>query len=157
MIIKLLINKLKLINDDGWITSIFICTLTIFFLLPLIEINFIFCAFFAVGILYEHIIEWLAHGWLQHYRCNIFSFFNKRHQRHHENTLIHHALQPISILIPAVCIILIPFIIMLFFVSNGLFKSISIGVISGFLLAHIYLNLLHYDIHSVNKIFPVFF
>jgi len=152
-----MITKLKQINDDGWIISMVICI--IFSIVILFHIKLLIASIIGViiGILYEHIVEWFAHGWFQHYNCEVFNFFNWRHQRHHDNSEQHHALQPIIILFPVIFLILLPFIIVALFISNLWLKSFSLGVMFGFFVAHIYLNLLHYDIHARKKIFPKFF
>lgn len=151
-----MINFRKL-NDDGWRTSIFICVIGIVFTLTYSDINWYTIIGFCLGVFFEHIIEWLAHGWLQHYDCKVFNFFNWRHQRHHDNTTYHHALQPITILVPIVFILLSPFILFIIYSDNILFSGLSSGLIIGFLFAHIFLNLLHYDIHAKNKVFPLYF
>jgi len=150
-------EKLKKINDDGWITSVIICVIGILITFIFGKINWYSLFGLTLGIIYEHVVEWFAHGWFQHYQNKIFKFFYWRHQRHHDDSSSHHALQPISILIPVIIVILFPFILIVGFFKNTLLVGFATGSIIGFLFAHIYLNLLHFDIHSKKKIFPAFF
>jgi hypothetical protein len=146
----LLVKKTKKINDDGWVLTCVICFCCLLFCLTEVEISYSIVGL-LIGICYEQIIEWLAHGWLQHYNCRTFSFFVWRHERHHLTPSLHHALQPIVVFIPVVLLLLSPFMVTAIFFD--FLHDFSLWVIIGFLATHIILNIEHYDIH-VKKIVP---
>ncbi len=151
-----LFKNFKTLNDDGWILSSILCLIVMLYYINFTILSLLSIVFIAIGVFYEQTIEWLAHGWLQHYECKIFYFFNLRHERHHKDPLTHHALQPIIVFIPVVFLLLFPFILVVQCQTSFIYRSYASGIIIGFLGAHILLNLLHYDIHAKNKIIPFF-
>lgn len=150
-------STLGKINDDGWRITCLICAFAILYCAPYLKLHWMGVAALLVGILYEQVIEWLAHGWLQHHSCKVFNFFVQRHHRHHINTGQHHALQPIAVFLPVVLTLLAPAILWSCFSSSTVVVSLNCWLIIGFLSAHILLNILHYEIHAKKKATPLFF
>lgn len=105
------------------------------------------------GVLYEELLEWADHGWLQSRPVEGFEYFRWRHGRHHQRPEQHHALQPATVWIPVVAILLSPALSALRS-RNSTTRSAGCGLIAGFLLAHATLSVEHYDIHATRKIVP---
>lgn len=143
------------VNDDSWISTCLLCAFACVLCIPFATLQWWVIPALVLGMLYEQLIEWLAHGWLQHYECRAFAFFVWRHARHHEQPQIHHALQPLVIFVPVTTMILIPCIILILF-GSPILRSFAAWMIIGFLLTHIALNIEHYDIHMRHKILPRF-
>lgn len=141
-------------NDDGWIPITAFC-LTTSALAVLAARRCARTGFpgFLAGLLYEQVVEWAAHGWLQSQPVEGLEFFRWRHSRHHEDPVSHHALQPISIWVPTVGVLLSPAFVAARSASSSS-RSAGLGVISGFLFAHAVLNIEHYDIHAERKVVP---
>jgi hypothetical protein len=108
---------------------------------------------FLCGVLYEELLEWADHGWLQSQPVEGFEYFRWRHGRHHQRPDQHHALQPATIWIPVVTGLLSPALVALRS-RKGSTRSAGSGLVAGFLLAHATLNIEHYDIHATRKIVP---
>lgn len=144
-------EKLKRINDDGWKETIVICLVVMVTCFCYVQISIVAIASFVLGNLFEETLEWLGHGWVQHYPSKIFDFI-ERHKRHHNETRVHHAIQPITHFVVASIVLLLPVFIVMYF---G-YVSLGCSFIAGYCLSHIILNILHYDIHApiAKKIVP---
>lgn len=147
-------HSLRKINDDGWVPTTTFCVLTAALAVALMKRPFrAGIPGIAVGVLYEQTVEWAAHGWLQSQLVDGFEFFRWRHGRHHKNPRAHHALQPISIWVPTVTALLSPALLGTRS-SREDTRSLSLGIIAGFLSAHAVLNIEHYDFHAEKRIVP---
>ncbi len=144
--------KIKLFSDDGWVFVTVVTILLGVFLGLVCNNPVLFIIGFALGSLYEQIIEYLAHGWLQHKRIGVFDYFVARHTRHHAESQKHHALQSIPTTFFVTILLLSPFIFTVIYSTIG--KDISLGIMAGFLVTHALLNVLHYDVHAPKKIIP---
>ena len=106
----------------------------------------------VVGVLYEHLVEWATHGWLQHQPSRLFRYFVQRHARHHRQVTRYQSLENNAVLLPVIALLLSPACAVLAFYPA--YQAMAAGVIVGFLAAHIYLNALHYDLHAPSPILP---
>lgn len=98
---------------------------------------------FICGILYAQIIEWFVHGWIQHYPFRIFRAYRRNHTNHHKKPNEPASVQPVQ-----------------YFIIGSLFLIGPFWWFDGFWLAYfvmyLMINIIHYDLHTVNKILPEF-
>jgi sterol desaturase/sphingolipid hydroxylase (fatty acid hydroxylase superfamily) len=147
-------TKIEQLNDDGWVPTTLLClTAAGIATIRTRRHRGTFVAGFVAGITYEQLVEWAAHGWLQSEPVEGFEFFRWRHGRHHRDPESHHALQPISIWLPVVTVLLGPALLATRARTAPL-HDLACAMIAGFLVAHAGLNVAHYDIHAPNKIVP---
>jgi hypothetical protein len=145
--------RIAKVNDDGWIPTTLVCIAGATVAAGRgVRRPGRFLSGILAGVLYEQLVEWAAHGWLQSEPVEGLEFFRWRHGRHHVDPQNHHALQPISIWTPVVAVLLFPALILS--TSPRKRSAIASGMISGFLLAHAALNIEHYDIHAQRKVVP---
>jgi len=147
-------TKAERLNDDSWQLTTAIClagTAGAIWKgrtsLPALALGSI------SGVLYEELLEWADHGWLQSQPVEGFEYFRWRHGRHHKRPEQHHALQPATIWVPVVTMLLSPALVASR-ARKSTTRSAGCGVVAGFLLAHVTLNIEHYDIHAAHKIVP---
>lgn len=94
---------------------------------------------FVLGVFYAQIIEWFVHGWIQHHPFKIFKAYRDMHTYHHKHPKEPLSVQPIQYFIIGSTVLLLPF------------YNID-GFILGYLIAYLYINIIHYDLHSDKKI-----
>ncbi len=108
-------------------------------------VSFLFQPFgiigFVSGILYAQIIEWFVHGWIQHHPFKIFKSYRMAHMNHHKNPSEPASVQPVQYFIFGSAFLLAPF-----YYFDGFW--------SAYFFAYAGINVIHYDLHSVNKILP---
>jgi hypothetical protein len=142
------------LNDDGWRMTTAICLISAGACLSRVSCRGRVAApAFVAGVIYEQLVEWAAHGWLQSEEVDGFQFFRWRHGRHHRDPANHHALQPLSVWAPVVTALLSP-CAALAASKRSPCRVAGFAAMSGFLAAHALLNIIHYDIHSPKKIIP---
>lgn len=94
---------------------------------------------FILGILYGQTIEWFVHGYIQHSRLKIFTSYRKNHIYHHKYPKEDLPVQPLSYFIIGSILLLAP----LYWID---------GFVSGYLFIYIFINVIHFDLHSDKRI-----
>ena len=95
------------------------------------------------GILFAQIIEWFVHGWIQHHPFKIFKPYRDNQIYHHKHPSEPLSVQPVSYFLIGSVGLLAPF-----YWFNGFYF--------GYFLTYIFINLIHYDLHSDKRILPNF-
>jgi len=120
-------------NNNFYLTifgSILLCFISLFF-------DFSFSGFLS-GILYSQIIEWFVHGWIQHHPFKIFRAYRNNHTYHHKHPSEPLSVQPFSYFLIGSVFLLAPF-----YNFDGFF--------TGYFFAYIFINVIHYDLHSKDR------
>lgn len=98
---------------------------------------------FICGILYAQTIEWLVHGWAQHHPFKILKAYRINHMDHHRNPKEPASVQPIQYFILGSILLIGPF-----YWFDGFWLA--------YFITYLMINIIHYDLHTTNKILPAF-
>lgn len=124
-------------NNNFYLT---IYSSIVLMVLSLLLLDFSFIGFMC-GWLYGQIIEWFVHGWIQHHPFKIFKSYRDNHTYHHKHPNEPLSVQPISYFFLGSVLLLLPF-------------YWFAGFIFGYFFVYTFINTVHYDLHSEDKLLP---